>query len=478
MQPQVSREGKRMDEKPAYNRALIVGVLLAASFVSLLNQTLLIVAIPPIMAEFGIEANQAQWVTTAFMLMNGIMIPITAFLIEKFGNRSLLLFALGVFSFGTLLGAISPNFETLLLARITQAMGAGILMPLMQTVLLTIFPPERRGTAMGMAGLVIGFAPAIGPTLGGWLIGQGSWRYLFYTVFPIALLVLLAAVVMMKNVTERVPRQVDPISIVLSSLGWGGLLYSFSMMGSAGWNDPGVIGALAVGGVSLAVFIRRQLKMDTPMLNFHVFRYRIFTLSTLLAVLMFAVLIGTETLLPMYVQNVRGGSALESGLMLLPGALVTGMMAPVSGKLYDRFGARGLSIAGFVFMVAGAVLLFNIGMDTSFLMIAAMFLIQMFGVSLLMTPLMTAGINALPFQLIAHGTAMSNTIRMVGASIGTAMMVSAMSMASGMSRAADPVLSDLTGIKAGIATAAIMVLAGLAMSFFLRERMKRELAVE
>lgn len=461
-----------------HRRGLIVGLLLSASFVSLLNQTLLIVAIPRIMDEFGILPNQGQWVTTAFLLTNGIMIPVTAFLIEKFGNRSLFIFALGVFCGGTLLGAVAPNFPVLLLARVTQAMAAGILMPLMQTVTLTLFPPERRGAAMGMNGLVIGFAPAIGPTLGGWLLSQGSWRTLFYTVLPIALIVLVAAIVLMKNVTERKPRTVDPLGIVLSTFGWGGLLYGFSMAGSAGWGDTGVLCALAVGAVCLTVFIRRQLTQDTPMLNFRVFRYPAFTLSTVLSVFMFAVLIGTETLLPMYVQNVRGGTALLSGLMLLPGALSTGLLAPVSGRLYDRFGARGLSIAGFVFMVIGSLMLFNIGMETSYVVITLMYLIMMIGVALLMTPLMTAGINALPFSQIAHGTAMSNTIRMVGGSIGTATMVSVMSRATGLSQAADPAIAGLSGIKAGIGTAAVMVLAGLVLSFFLRERAKRELATE
>jgi len=480
MQSKVLDEQTSNGRKPAIRRPLVMSVLLAASFVSLLNQTLLIVAIPPIMNEFGIQPNQGQWITTAFMLMNGIMIPVTAFLIEKYGNRSLLIFALGIFSFGTLLGAVAPNFAVLLLARITQAMGAGILMPLMQTVLLTIFPPDKRGAAMGMAGLVMGFAPAIGPTLGGWIIGHGSWRHLFYMVLPIALVVLVASIALMKNVIERTPRVVDPFSIVLSTIGWGGLLYGFSMIGSAGWSDAGVTVSLLAGAVSLTLFIRRQLAKDEPMLNFRVFRYPVFTLTTVLAVLMFAVLIGTETLLPMYVQNVRGASPLVSGLMLLPGALATGGLAPVAGRLYDRFGARGLCIVGFALMATGTILLFNIGMETGYGLIAVMFLIQMFGVALLMPPLMTAGINALPFQWIAHGTAMNSTIRMVGGSIGTAIMVSAMSKAAGLAlaEAADPAFAGLTGIKAGVAAAAVMVLAGLIASFFLREKVKQELAVE
>ena len=455
-----------------FNRRVIVSVLLAASFVALLNQTLLIVAIPPIMGEFGIDPHQAQWVTTAFMLMNGIMIPITAFLIEKFSSKALLIFAISIFSIGTFLGAISPNFTVLLLARITQAVGAGILMPLMQTVMMTIYPPEKRGTAMGMSGLVIGFAPAIGPTLAGWLIDNFAWRYLFYTVFPISIIVLLLAIFLMKNVTEQKKVKVDMPSIILSSFGWGGLLYGFSMVGSVGWANQTVVGSLIIGAVTLVLFIIRQNRLETPMLNFRVFQSKEFTITTILSVLMFAVMIGVETLLPIYVQNVRGGNALESGMMLLPGAIITGAMSPVAGKMFDKFGAKGMSIVGFVLMFLATILYMNIKMETSILFITVMFSIKMLGVSLLMTPLMTSGINALPFHLIPHGTAMNHTIRMVGASIGTAILISVMSTFTKSSSYPDPANSMLEGIHAAFIIAGIIVLAGLLLSFSLEKKHK------
>ena len=458
----------------SYNRTIIVSVLLAASFVALLNQTLLIVAIPPIMEEFKIVPNQAQWVTTAFMLTNGIMIPVTAFLIEKFSSKSLLIFAICIFSFGTFLGAISPSFAVLLVARIIQAMGAGILMPLMQTVLLTIYPPEKRGAAMGMSGLVIGLAPAIGPTLSGFIIDQLSWRYLFYTVFPITIVVLLLAIFLMKNVTEQKKVNVDMISITLSTLGWGGLLYGFSIVGSVGWNNPYFIGSIFIGIFTLILFIRRQHQAETPMLNFKVFQYKEFTITTILSVLMFSLMISIETLLPFYVQNVREGSALQSGVLLLPGALITGFMSPVAGRIFDKHGAKWMAILGFLFMLIATNLYLSISMTTSFIMIAIIFAIKMFGVSLLMTPLMTSGINALPFHLIPHGTAMSNTIRMVGASIGTALIVSVMSVATKSSQAVNPSHSMLEGMHASFIITGIIALIGLVLSFSLHKKSKSE----
>lgn len=221
-------------------------------------------------------------------------------------------------------------------------------------------------------------------------------------------------------ITEQKEIGVDSLSIIFSSFGWGGLLYGFSMVGSVGWTDRSVVLALLIGTVSLVIFIRRQLQQEKPMLNFGVFSYREFTLTTILGVLMFTTMIGVQIVLPLYVQQIKGASAFISGVMLLPGAIVTGVMSPIAGRLFDRFGARGLAILGFSFMFLAALLYFTIDMESSIPFIAVIFSIMMLGISLLMTPLMTAGINALPFQLIAHGAAMNNTIRMVGGSIGTA----------------------------------------------------------
>lgn len=463
-----------MNINQTYNRKIIVAVLLSATFVALLNQTLLIVALPPVMEEFLIGPDQAQWMTTGFLLMNGIMVPITAFLIEKFSSKALLVFSLSIFIFGTLLGAISPNFSFLLAARIFQAAGAGILMPLMQTVMLILFPVEKRGAVMGMAGLVIGFAPAIGPTLGGFIIDQFAWRYLFYTVLPIACIVLLLAIFLMKNVTEQKKVKVDLQSIILSTFGWGGLLYGFSIVGSTGWGNITFICSVLIGAVSLTLFIRRQNQKALPMLNFRVFKVREFTITTLLSVTMFAILIAVETILPLYVQNVKGGTALQSGAILLPGALITGFMSPIAGKIFDKSGARGMSIIGFCFILIGTVLYLNIGYDTRMGFVSIIFLLKMFGISLLMTPLMTSGINSLPQHLIPHGTAMQNTIRMVGASIGTALIVSIMSFTKNTSTAPNESMAMLEGIHAAFIVTAIVALIGLILSFSLQKNQKQK----
>ncbi|MEK3886464.1 MDR family MFS transporter [Bacillus sp. FSL K6-3431] len=463
-----------ISEKQSFNRNLIIGILLSASFVTILNQTLIIIAIPPIMSDFQINPSQAQWLTTAFMLTNGILIPVTAFFIERFSSKHLLVAALSIFSLGTLIGAIAPSFSVLLLARIVQAVGAGIMMPLMQTVMLTLFPPEKRGAAMGLVGLVTGFAPAIGPSLAGWLIVHFSWRSLFYTVLPVSLIVLLLAIVLMKNVTEQKQVQIDLVSVVFSTFGWGGLLYGFSIAGTAGWTSAQVIGAISVGAVALFIFILRQLKLKQPMLEFRVFNSPMFTVTTILSVLVFAIMVGTQTLLPIYAQDVVSFTALESGLMLLPGALIMGFMSPVTGRIFDRFGGKWLSVSGFSLISVSLILYTNLSLDTSIVWIATIFFIMMIGISMMMMPLMTAGINALPPHLIPHGTAMSNTFRMVGGSIGTAILVSVMSNASLNTSLQQPKQAAMDGIQDAFMIASIVGILGVLLSFRVKSKKDKE----
>jgi len=456
---------------PAYNRTVILIVLITGAFVALLNQTLLIVALPPIMNDFSIDANLAQWVTTAYLLTNGILIPVTAFLIERFSSRRLLLAASALFAAGTHVASVAPSFFFLLVARVIQAAGAGMMMPLMQTILLTIFPVNRRGSVMGLVGLAIGFAPAIGPTLGGWVLSFGSWRMLFTIVLPLAVLHLIAVVFFMKNVTRQRPVRIDHLSVVLSTLGFGGLLYAFSSIGGEGWLSLTVLISTAVGAAALFLFIRRQLSLETPILNFSVFRSRVYRLIIPMGMITFALLIGTETLLPLYIQNVRGGTAFESGLLLLPGAIAMGAMSPFSGRIFDRFGAGWLVVTGFALQVVTTVPFVLMTPDTPLVLLGLVFGLRMLGLSMLMMPLSTAGINSLPGKLIPHGTAMDNTFRQIGGSIGTALLVSIMTgTAVAIQPMPDPPPSALmTGVRVAFLMGGILAVAGFILALRLKK---------
>ncbi|MFN2746649.1 MDR family MFS transporter [Bacillus sp. z60-18] len=461
-------------EQQTYNRKIIVGLLIAGAFIAILNQTLLVTALPHIMADLNIDATQGQWLTTAFMLTNGILIPITAFLIERYSSRALVIAAMAIFTAGTIVGAFAPNFPILLTARIIQAAGAGIMMPLMQTIFLTIFPVEKRGSAMGMVGLVIAFAPAIGPTLSGWIVDSFTWRYLFYIILPIALIDLVLVIILMKNVTKLRETSVDILSIILSSLGFGGLLYGFSSAGSEGWGDNTVITSFVIGAIALIVFIMRQLRIKRPILEFRVFQSWTFSITTLLGMIVFALMIGTETILPLYTQNVRDVTAFDSGLMLLPGAVAMGIMSPIIGRIFDKIGGKGLAIIGFALLLLTTIPFADLKIDTSLTFIVVIYTVRMIGTSMIMMPLTTAGINALPNHLIPHGTAMNNTMRQIGGSIGTAVLISVMSTSTKHASTSNPLNAVVHGMNSAFIVAAVLALIGFILSFTLKKKPQKQ----
>ncbi|MFZ4452384.1 MDR family MFS transporter [Salibacterium aidingense] len=448
----------------------IMAVLLIGAFVAILNQTLLATALPPIMNDLNITENTAQWLTTIFMLVNGIMIPVTAFLIETFTTRRLFITAISTFAVGTLICALAPNFPVLMAGRIVQASAAGIMMPLMQTVVLLIFPINKRGQAMGFLGLVIAFAPAIGPTLSGFMVDHFHWRTLFYIVFPIAFLDIIFAYYVLKNVTERHFPKVDIFSIVLSTLGFGGILYGFSTAGNHGWGSADVIISMGIGIIALLVFGTRQLKLEEPILEIRVLRYGMFSLTTAVGMLVFMAMIGAATILPIYMQNFRDFSATESGLMMLPGALLMGMMSPISGRIFDKIGARWLAVIGLSLVTLSNLMYTDLSTTTSFVYMTVLYSLRMLGVSMVMMPVTTAGLNVLPRHLIPHGTAMNNTLRQVAGSIGTALLVTVMTTMT-LGEGPDIEVEGLIhGVNMAFWVASILGFIGLVLSFFIKHQ--------
>lgn len=370
-------------------RNLMIAVMMIGAFIGVLNQTLLTTILPEVMKDFAISSSTAQWLTTIFMLVNGIMIPVTAYLIERFSLRTLFFTAATCLILGSLICMLGVNFPLLLVGRSIQALGAGILMPLSQTLLFIIFPVEKRGMAMGIFGLVIGFAPAIGPTAAGWFIHLFDWRYLFLVVLLISVVDAIFGFLYLKNITETQQPSLDILSVIMSTLGFGGLLYGFSSAGNLGWSHPSVYVTIIISIIILALFIRRQLKLPSPLLEFRVFKYRSFTISMTLIVLMFVLFIGNLTILPIYMQTMMHWSPLESGLILLPGGLVMGLLSPVTGKLYDRVGGRSLSITGMLLIMIGALFMAQFNPQTSALYVIVTFSILMLGNSMIMTPMTT-----------------------------------------------------------------------------------------
>ena len=406
---------------------LIIGIILAGAFVSILNSTLLNVALPSMMADFDVKATTIQWLATGYMLVNGVLIPTTAYLIQKFSVRQLFLAAMLLFTIGTITSALSPTFAVLLTGRMIQASGSAIMMPLLMNVLLSSFPIEKRGSAMGVMGLVMIFAPAIGPTLSGWIIEHYEWRYLFYMIIPIALLVILLAFFKLKDKKESMETHLDQLSVLLSSIGFGGLLYGFSSAGDKGWDSPMVYGTIIAGVIGLIILVVRQALIDKPMLDFRVYKYPMFALSSAIAIVINMAMFSAMILMPIYLQTLRGISPFHSGLLMLPGAIIMGIMSPITGKLFDKFGGRLLAIIGLSITVATTYFFYNLSIDTEYSSLIVLYSVRMLGMSMVMMPVVTNGMNSLPARLNPHGTAINNTLNQVSAAIGSALLVSVMS---------------------------------------------------
>lgn len=412
------------ENQPSYG---LISILMIGAFVAILNNTLLNNALPAIMSDLGVTASTVQWLTTGYMLVNGIVIPMTAFLIQKYTIRQLFLSAISLFLIGTLIGGLATNFPILLTARLIQAMGAAVIMPLMMNVLLTSFSEEKRGSAMGIFGLVIIFAPAIGPTLSGWLIEHYHWSSLFFVLLPIVIVVLILAFFQLHDQKEKKAVRMDLFSLLFSTIGFGGILYGFSSAGNEGWTHHLVIASIAIGVVFLALFIWRQFRIEQPMLSFQIYRHPIYALSSAIAITLAISMFSVMLILPIYLQHIRGFTPFESGLLMLPGALVMGLMSPITGKIFDRYGVKFLAITGLTIVLVTTYSFTQLSTSTTYTTLVLIYSVRMLGISMVMMPIMTTGLNSLPKKDYPHGTAMNSTLQQVSGAFGSSLMISIMS---------------------------------------------------
>ncbi|MGM9929087.1 MAG: DHA2 family efflux MFS transporter permease subunit [Bacillus sp. (in: firmicutes)] len=425
----------------------MIAILFVGAFVAFLNNTLLNIALPTLMEEFDVGTSTVQWLTNGFMLVSGVLVPTSAFFITRFTNRKLFISAMSIFTIGTAVAAFAPEFWVLIVARMVQAAGMSMLGPLLMNVMLTSFPIEKRGAAMGIFGLVMISAPAIGPTLSGWILEHYTWRVLFGMILPLSVLTVILAIFKLKNVTPNKKAKLDVLSVILSSIGFGGILYGFTSAGTEGWDAPITYGTLIIGGISLVAFIIRQLRLQDPLLEFRAYKYPMFALGSVISVVLSMAMFSGMILTPLYTQTIRGISPLDSGLLMLPGALVMGIMSPITGRLFDKYGARMLAITGLSIMAVSTYYLTDLTTETSYTYLMAVYTIRMFGMSMVMMPISTNGLNQLPMNYYPHGTAINNTLQQISGAIGTALLMTVMNhrteetaeslMAEAMSKAAE-----------------------------------------
>jgi MFS transporter, DHA2 family, lincomycin resistance protein len=402
----------------------MAAILMLGAFIGLFGETALNMALTNIMEQFSIEASTAQWLTTGYLLTLAILVPISALLMKWFSTRKLVTFGLIISLIGAVFAAFAPSFAILMTGRVVQAIGTGVIMPVMTSVLLVIFPIHKRGVVMGIMGLVITLGPALGPTLSGVVISTLGWNYIFWISAAFYVILTFAAFVKIENVGEITKPKIDSLSIVLSTVGFGGLIYGLASMAGAPFTAPVVWAPLLVGIIALILFGLRQNSMEKPMINLNVFKQPMFTLGTAMMFLSILVILSTGILLPMYLKGSLLFSAAVAGLLLLPGNAVNVIMSPIVGTLFDKIGPKKLAVTGSIIVLIGnLIFLTSISATTPAWQIIVAFMVLFFGLTMVTIPAQTNGLNALPRELYADGSAAMNTLNQVAGAAGTAIAI-------------------------------------------------------
>lgn len=468
----------------------VIWLLLVAAFVAILNETTMGIAIPHLNADLGLPPEVGQWLTSAFMLSMAVVIPTTGFLLQRFTTRQVFLCAITAFTMGTVLCLVAPGFPVLLTGRVVQAVGTGIMMPLLMTTMMNVVPAHSRGRMMGRVGLVISLAPAIGPSLSGAILDSLSWRWIFAMVLPIALISLGLGAKWMTNLGQTSNARIDMLSVILSALSFGGIVFGLSQFGAAHGDEstPAADSALssaipasviAAGLVFLALFVWRQLALQrrgNPLLDLRVFRSRNFTLAVIIMSVLAMSMFGTLTLLPQYLQNVAGFTALESGLVLLPGSILMGVLAPLIGRIYDAVGPKPLLIPGT--LLVSAVLFFysTLTPSTPVALLVPAQTAMAVGLAMSFTPLFSSSLGSLERSLYSHGSAALNTLQQVGGAAGVSILLTTYSAAlhAGEKQGLSAVASGAPGARTAFFVAALLSVVPLVLSVFIRKPADQE----
>ena len=456
---------------PPTNARLAISLLVGSAFVMILNETIMSVALPALVDDLDITIGTAQWLTSGFLLTMAVVIPITGFLLQRYAPRQVYLASMTLFSTGTLIAALAPGFPMLMAGRVVQAAGTAVMVPLLMTSVMRLVPAQRRGATMGTITVVIAVAPAIGPTLSGVILTTLGWRWMFWIVLPIALIALAAGARWLRVRSQTRPVPLDLLSVLLSAVAFGGLVFGLSSVGEAARGEALIQPWLptAVGALAMVVFVTRQLRLQRDgraLLDLRPLAHRPFVLSVVLIVLGMMSLFGVLILLPLYLQDVVGVDPFVTGLAVLPGGLVMGLLGPFVGRLYDRVGARRLIVPGAVVLAAVLWVFTTLGAGSPLWEVVALHVALVIGLSLMFTPLMTDALGQLPGELDSHGSAIMATLQQVAGAAGTALFITVMTVF-----ATDrTVAADVTGTQAAFVCAAIIATIALPLALLVGRR--------
>ncbi|KRK12164.1 major facilitator superfamily permease [Lacticaseibacillus zeae DSM 20178 = KCTC 3804] len=445
----------------AHPALAMIGLMIGA-FVGMFSETSLNIALPSLMTALNVSQGTIQWLVTGYMLVIGICMPISSLLSKWFNTKRIILFALGAFILGSVVSAMGASFAVVLIGRLIQGIGTGLILPLMFSVAMQIFPPYKLGTVMGLAAPVIMFAPAIGPTITGLILAKFTWHDIFWLFVPFLVLAFIFTLTSMENVYHQTKTPVDWISIVASSIGFAGIVVGTTMASDSGWLSLTVAVSLLIGIAGLAFYTRRQLTLKKPMLNLRVFANKQFTVGTLLVMLDFGVILASMYLLPMYLQRVIGLPVAMTGLVMLPGGIVNAAVSAIAGRMYDSHGAKWLARGGFVIAILGILILLSSGAQSPLWWIILGHVTLMIGAPLAMSPAQTYGLNSLSGAESADGSALLNTLQQIVGAVSTAVATSMLAL--GSAQAAGQ--SGLTiGSHYGFVFVLILAVVGLIVAF-------------
>lgn len=461
-------------------RVLSMTPLLIGGFIALLNETILNVAYPELMTNLHVSMNAIQWLGTAYMLMIGILVPVAAFLLRTFSTKTLYLTAMLLFTIGTIFCGFSSSFPMLLISRIVQGAGAGMMMPIMMNTVMEIYPPEKRGTAVGIVMMVVLIAPSIGPTISGIVLQALNWRWMFFLLLPVAFVAIIIGAINLKNLSTLTKPKIDILSIVLSTIGFGGFVFGVSSIENMGFSNAIVQISLLCGIGGLILFSKRQFALKQPMLELRTLKYPMFTLGVAMIFITFMIPFAVNIILPTYIQGALGLTPFVAGLALLPGGILNALISPLSGRLYDKLGAKLLATVGFAALIIDMFFLSHISGSTTLIILIALQVCMTLGVGLIFAPIQANSLNQLPKEYNAHGVTILNSSLQIAAAFGSSLFIGLMGATQGkyLSKYENPGILQqnaalISGVDIAFTAALILVVIGFILSFFIKTASKR-----
>ncbi|MEH7158789.1 DHA2 family efflux MFS transporter permease subunit [Neobacillus drentensis] len=465
-----SKTGTKAKEQ--FKTGPIMAALLVAGFVGLFSETALNIALGALSSVFNVSATTVGWLATGYFLTLGILIPVTGILMQKFTTRQMFITAVSLLLIGTILAAAAPVFGVLLAGRIIQAAGLAISLPLTQNVIFTIFPPNKRGAAMGLMGLVMLAGPTLGPTLAGLILDTLSWHWIFLVTLPFLLFSLIFGIKYLPNVNEIRKVSIDVLSVILSTIGFGGIVYGFSVSGDVGWTSTAVFVSIIIGFVALIIFAIRQTKMENPMMNLRAFHSPLFVLGVIMSFITFFNMLSMLVILPMYMQMALLVAAFTTGLILLPGSLLNCVLAPIIGGLFDKYGPKAVITPGTILVAISYVCYSQFGTGTAIGAIVVTHIVMMLGIGAVLASVQTNTLNSLPKQYYPGGIAITQTIQQVAGAIGIAVMVSVLSAKQGSYLATvanEPPQAAATGSSLVFIISLVLAVINVVLSLFMKK---------